>query len=179
LLEILVVLILIAIVSAMVIPPALAGLDRSRGLIAARFLAGRLAKARIQAVNRSAIIALRFAEEPGGIAFQSFQDRNQNGVLAIEILAEIDLPIDEPTRLWKLFPGAVIGLTPDAPAVSPVQLAGGSDLLSFTPNGTATGGTVYVRGPDGTQWGVRVLGATGRTRLMRWDPRTQRWFDQF
>ena len=169
----------LAILSAMVIPHALAGLDRSRGLSAARYVAGRFAHAKIQAVSRSAIIALRFEEERGGITFEAFQDSNQNGVLTEDIQNGVDVPIEDPTRLWELFAGATIGVTPDAPVGRPVQLGGGSNLLSFTPTGTATGGTVYVRGPDGTQWGVRVLGATGRTRLLLWDPGRQQWFDQF
>lgn len=179
LLEVLFVLGLGSVVSAMVIPQVLSGLDRSRGLVAARYLAGRLALARVQAVTRSAAVALRFDYRSEGITFEPFQDGNRNGVLTRDIQRQIDFSIEPATRLWELFPGAAIGLTPDSPGTSPVQLSGGSQLLSFTPLGTATAGTVYVRGPDGTQWAVRVLGATARTRLLRLDPRTRRWRDQF
>ena len=179
LIEILLVLGLISIIGGMAIPPVLAGLDRSRGLVAARYLAGRLALARMQAITRSATVALRFEERPEGITFEPFRDGNRNGVLTRDIQRRVDVSIEPAVRLWELFPGVVIGLTPDSPGTSAVQLSGGSNLLSFTPVGTATSGTIYVRGPDGTQWALRVLGATARTRLLRLDPRTQKWVDQF
>ena len=179
LLEVLFVLGLICIIGAMAIPQVLAGLDRSRGLIAARYLAGRFSQARIQAVTRSAVVALRFEQEPDGIAFETFQDGNRNGVRTSEIQGQVDFSIEPPTRLWELFPGVTIGLAPGSPATGALQLGGGSSLLSFTPVGTATSGTVHVRGPDGTQWGVRVLGATARTRLLKWDAPTQQWLDRF
>jgi hypothetical protein len=177
--ELLFVIGVVTLVCAMVVPQLLAGLDRSRGLVAARYLASRVALARMQAISRSATIALRFREEPGGIAFDIYQDGNRNGVRAGDILQQIDVPIEPVTRLWELFPGAAIALAPDSPAASAVQLAGGSDLLALTPMGTATSGTVHVRGPDDTQWAVRVLGATARTRLLWFDSRARQWRTQF
>ena len=56
---------------------------------------------------------------------------------------------------------------------------GSSNLLSFTPFGTATPGTIYVRGRDGTQLAVRVLGATARARVLRYVPRTREWVETF
>jgi prepilin-type N-terminal cleavage/methylation domain-containing protein len=177
--EMLFVLALIAVVGGMAVPQVLAGLDRSRGLIAARYLASRMAIARLQATARATTIAIRFAEGPDGIDFQTFEDGNRNGVLTADIQQQIDVSIEPAVRLWELFPGAEIGLTPDSPAARPVDLAGGSSLLSFTPLGTATSGSVYVRGPDGTQWAVRVLGATARARLLRFDARARQWRTQF
>ena len=175
--ELMVVVGLIALVSTIAVPSVLAGLERSRGLAAARYLAGRFAMARIQAVSRSAVVALRFEQHPDGYTFEVFQDGNRNGVIARDIERRIDFSIDPAVRLHDLFPGAAIGLAAGTPGTSAVQLAGGSSILSFTPAGTATAGTVYVRGRDGTQWAVRVLGATARTRLLRFDPRTGRWLD--
>ena len=43
---------------------------------------------------------------------------------------------------------------------------GGSELLSFSPTGTATSGTLYLAGRTGLQYAVRVLGATGRIRTV-------------
>jgi hypothetical protein len=54
-----------------------------------------------------------------------------------------------------------------------VQL-GRTNLLTFTPAGTATSGTIYIRDREGTQWAVRVLGATGRTRVLRYEPQHTR-----
>lgn len=141
-------------------------LDRSRALGATRFLAGRMGLARAQAVARSATVALRFEEGPDGVTFAVYQDGNGNGVRTADIQAGVDRMTEAPMDLANLFPGVAIALTGTG---SPVQI-GTSRLLSFTSLGTATSGTIYVRGRDGSQYAVRVLGATSRTRVLRFDP---------
>ena len=111
---------------------------------------------------------------PPASASAFIQDGNRNGVRARDIDAQIDRTIEAPVRLSELFPGVEIGLTPQTPGTDPVQL-GGSNILSFTPHGTASSGSVYIRGRDGTQWVVRVLGATGRTRVLQYVPRSGEW----
>jgi hypothetical protein len=159
---------------AVAIPQTLSVVSRSRGLAAARYLAARMALARAQAVGRSTTIALRFLEDEDGIRISTIQDGNRNGVRSRDIDLQIDRPIEEAVALSDLFPGVEIGLTPHVPGDDAVQL-GGTNLLSFTPHGTATSGSLYVRGPDGTQWVVRVLGVTARTRILRYEPATWEW----
>jgi len=130
--------------------------------------------ARAQAVQRSATVALRFEEHERGIRFSVVQDGNGNGVRSQDIADQIDRVIEAPLLLSDFFPGVEIGLAPGTPATQAVQL-GGTMILSFTPTGTATSGSVYVRGRDGTQWAVRVLGVTARTRLLRYVPATGAW----
>jgi hypothetical protein len=164
----------LCVLCAIAIPHTLTTIERSRGFAAARYLAGRMALARAQAVSRSRTIALRFVEGSQGISISVIEDGNRNGVRARDIDLHIDRLVDEAIILADLFPGVEIGLTPDAPVTDPVQL-GGSTFLSFTPRGTATSGSIYVRGRDGTQWAVRVLGATARTRVLRFVPATGEW----
>jgi prepilin-type N-terminal cleavage/methylation domain-containing protein len=178
LIELMFVVAVAAVVIATVVPQLLVSIDRSRGFIAAKYLGGRLARARMLAVTSRASVGLRFTQDPGGISFEVFKDGNRNGILTTDIAKQIDRPIEPPTRLFELFPGAEIGLVPGTPAPNALQL-GGSDILSFSPAGTATSGTVYVRGRDGTQWAVRVLGATGRTRVQRYVPATKQWIHAF
>jgi hypothetical protein len=52
-----------------------------------------------------------------------------------------------------------------------------SVLMSFTPIGTATSRTLYLRGRDASQYAVRVLGATGRTRVLRYVTATRQWIE--
>jgi hypothetical protein len=47
--------------------------------------------------------------------------------------------------------------------------------LSFGPSGGATSGTLYVRGAGAQQYAVRILGATGRSRVLRFDFLARRW----
>jgi hypothetical protein len=164
----------VCVLCAVAIPQTLTTIERSRGLAAARYLAARMALARAQAISRSTTIALRFVEGANGISISAFQDGNRNGVRARDIDLQIDRPIETAILLSDLFPGVEIGLTPQTPGTEPVQL-GGSTLLSFTSHGTASSGSLYVRGRDGTQWVVRVLGATARSRVLRYVPATGEW----
>lgn len=168
----------LCVLCAVAVPHTLTTIERSRGLAAARYLAGRMALARAQAVSRSTTVGLRFVEGPQGIGISVFQDGNRNGVRAVDIDRQIDRPVDTTVTLADLFPGVEIGLTPQAPGTDPVQL-GGTNILSFTPHGTASSGSLYVRGRDGTQWVVRVLGATARCRLLRYAPASGEWVNAF
>jgi prepilin-type N-terminal cleavage/methylation domain-containing protein len=174
LIELMVVVAVIATLACVALAQARASIDHSRGHAAARYLASRLSLARTQAVARGVAIGLRFEQVPGGFAFGVFRDGNGNGIRTADIQSGIDVPIEPPTSLFEQFPGVDIGLTPASPGTDPVQL-GQTDLLTFTPTGTATAGTIYIHDREDTQWAVRVLGATGRTRVLRYDPRTKGW----
>jgi hypothetical protein len=50
--------------------------------------------------------------------------------------------------------------------------------MSMSPNGSATSGTLYLHGRRGAQYAVRVLGATGRIRLLKYVEAQRRWVDQ-
>ena len=169
---------LVAIFGGVTIGFVLSGLEHSRGYAAARYLAGRLGQARAQAVGRGAAIGLRFELGSHGYTFTVFRDGNGNGIRAADIQAGVDPLIEPATSLPEHFPGVDIGLAPNAPGANAVQL-GGTNLLTFTPLGTATSGTIYIRDGEGSQWGVRVLGSTGRTRVLRYEPRTGAWVGAF
>ena len=175
LVDVLFVLSLIAILSAVAVPQSLTAVDRIRAVAAARLLASRMATARAQAVMRSAHVAIRFEEGRSGISFRMFVDGNGNGVRTADIDADVDAPLDAPTLLSDHFPGVAIAVSGSA-GTDAVRL-GSTDLLSFTPLGTATTGSIYVRGRDGSQFAVRVLGTTGRARIQRYIERTRTWID--
>ena len=175
--EIIFVLSLVAVLAAIALPESLSAIDRIRAGTAARHLAARMAKARAQAVMRSATVALRFQDDSAGITFGMFVDGNGNGVRRADIAAGVDLPLEAPVSLSDLFPGTAIAVSGSA-GTDPVRL-GATHLLSFTPLGTATAGSVYVRGRDGSQFAVRILGTTGRTRVQRYLESTRTWLDTF
>jgi prepilin-type N-terminal cleavage/methylation domain-containing protein len=178
LLELLFVMALVLVLSGIAIPQTLATIDASRATAAARYLSGRLQLARTLAVQRSAAVAIRFETDGRDVRFSMYQDGNHNGVRTRDIEVNIDRQIEQPVRLSELFPGADFGLTVDQQNADPIQL-GGPDLLTFTPAGTSTSGSLYLKGRDGSQYAVRVLGATGRTRLQRYDERKRKWSDEF
>lgn len=171
--ELIFVVALTGILTAMAIPQTMAGIERSRTLGAARYLAGRLALARTQAVARSANEALLFTAEGGTYSVATYRDGNGNGVRTRDISAGLDPVVEAPVRFSDLFPRVSLFVNDPADTSTPETAV----LMSFTPIGTATSRTLYLRGRDGSQYAVRVLGATGRTRLLRYVAATRRWIE--
>lgn len=149
--------------------------ERSRTWAAARYLAGKAAEARMQAVRRSRYVALRFEANGQGYAFSVAVDGNRNGVRTEDIESGTDAILEPPARLPDLFPGVVIALDGGEEAVR----FGMSGLLSFSPFGTSSSGTVYIRGRDGSQFAVRVAGTTGRTRVLQYRRASRDWVEVF
>lgn len=168
---------LMALLSAIAIPQSLAAVDRARTASAARHLASRIAVARSQAVMRSAHVALRFEDRHSDMAFRMYVDGNHTGVRTGDITTGIDVPLEPAVRLGDLYPGVSIAVAGEDGTDS-VRL-GPSNLLSFTPLGTSTPGSIFVRGRDGSQFAVRVLGATGRVRVERFVSHSRTWIDRF
>ena len=172
-----------AIAAGAAIPLAHGGVDRARTSAAARYVAARMAMARLEAVRRSAFVALRFAQDGTGYWVRTYVDNNANGVLSSEITGGIDTPISTAERLDYHFSGVTFGIQPAVTSLDPGQpldtddpiQIGASPLLSFSPNGSSTSGTVFIRGRSAAQFAVRVLGATGRTRLFEFDFQERVW----
>jgi len=183
LLEVLVAVSLMAIVAGAAIPLAQGGLDRTRASAAANYVAGRIALARFEAVKRSAFVAIRFVDGPDGYWLRAYVDGNGDGVLSRDITRGIDRPISIDERLDHHFPGITFGIQPNVTSVDPGQpfnagdpiQIGASALLSFSPTGSSTSGTLFVRGRHSSQFAVRVLGVTGRTRVLRFDFQDGTW----
>ena len=168
---------------AVAVPQTLAGLDEVRTEAAARYIAGRFQRARMEAVVQSTWVAVQFTQVGGRYGFTTYVDGNRNGVLTREIQRGIDRPIGAVERLSDQFTGVDFGATPGLPAVDaggtppgsdPIRLGVGN-LVSFSANGTASSGSVYIRGRGAAQFVVRVSGETGKTRVLAFDARSRRW----
>ena len=176
LLELLMAMTIMVIVGGAAIALAHSSVDRSRALGAASYVAGRMATARFEAVRRSACVAVRFSQQPDGYWLQMYVDGNRNGVRTSDIASGIDPPLTANERLDYHFSGVEFGIQPNVTGIDPgpfnasdpIQI-GSSTLLSFSPTGTSTSGTLFVRGLRGNQFAVRILGATGRTRILEFN----------
>lgn len=160
------------VLAAATVPQLTTGVERARAGGAARYLAGRLAFARSQAVARSTNVALAFTAEGNTFTVAMYADGNGNGVRTADMSAGLDPLIEKAVRLSDLFPRVVLSLS-DPSDTSPATSA----LMSFSPIGTASSRTLYLRGADGSQYAVRVLGATGRTRVLRYVASTRAWVE--
>lgn len=173
--EVLFVLALIAVIGSLALPQITTGMERARAHAAARYLAAQLALIRTQAVARGAAVAVRFEQQPTSWRMSTVLDGNGNGVRAMDVASGVDREIERLASLEEAFPGVSFGLASD-PDADGIQL-GGTTFLTFTPEGTSTSGSLYVLGRDGSQFAIRVLGATGRVRTQRLDPHTGSWVD--
>ncbi len=134
------------------------------------------------AVRGNVYTAIRFERDEGRIRFAVYRDGNHNGVRSDDIRHGHDRLVSGP---FPLVTGATVrvGFLPGIPAIPPDrgELSGDpvrfgrSDILSFSPLGTATPGTFYLAG-DGTQGAVRVTGGTARVRFMIY--RGGRWLER-
>ncbi len=133
------------------------------------------------AVRLNVYAAIRFEREADGRVFYSvYKDGNDNGIRSSDIASGVDERIAGPFPLSGGAPGVRVGINPGVPNLppdsgllsgDPVRF-GPSDILSFSPFGTATPGTFYLAG-DSAQAAVRVNGGSARVRLMLW--RSGRW----
>ncbi len=166
------------------VPLITTGRHEQRVIDAARFLSGRIMLARATAARRGASVGMRFTAGVNGVGFRSYVDTNGNGVRTSDIAGGVDLPIDVEARLGDHFGGVRFELSPVVPPIGsttpagtgadPVRLGAG-DILSVTPLGTATSGTLYLRSREGHQAAVRILGATARVRIHEFDFQAGRW----
>jgi type II secretory pathway pseudopilin PulG len=183
LLELMFVMGLAVTASAIAVPQVLAGIDDSRTRGAARYLSTRFQRARMEAVMRSTAVAIRFTRGSNGYEYRTYRDGNGDGVLTRDIQSGLDRPIGAMERLFEQFPGVEFGAVPGLPAVDaggtppgddPIRFGAGN-LASFTPIGTSTPGTVYIRGRGDAQYAVRVFGGTGKTRMWKFARQTRQW----
>ena len=184
LIEVLLAAAIVTVLAGVALPITGSAIDELRTLAAARYLAGRIVHGRMDAIKRSTSVALRFEPSTPDYAFTPYADGNGNGVRAADIHRGIDPPVGVPQQLGDNFAGVRFGLLPGLPDVDGVAdgdtdgvRIGTARIMTMSPNGTATSGTLYVQGRR-AQYAVRVLGATGRTRILKYDTGAGTWISR-
>jgi len=183
LVETLVAIAIIVVMAAVATPPFRAHRAEVHLLGAGQEFKARFRLAYSEAVRSGVYTAIRFERGEGegeGVWYSVYADGNANGVLSSDIASGVDRLVAGPFPLWGASPAVRVGINPGVPAPppdhgplsgDPVRF-GRSDILSFSPLGTATPGTFYLAG-DVAQAAVRVTGGSARVRLMIW--RGGRW----
>jgi hypothetical protein len=175
LLELLVALSIMLALLALVAPQVRAFAVQARILGVARIFKGEFLRARSTAVRSGVQTAIRFERDGrGDWRYSLYADGNHNGVLSADIRSGVDARLAGPFALETPQSVVRVGILPGAPAIPPDTGSldpadpirfGRSDMLSFSPQGTATPGTFYLMG-ERTQAAVRVNGMTARVRLL-------------
>jgi hypothetical protein len=163
---------------------AASAIDEMRTAMAARYVAGRIGSARIDAVRRATSVALRFEAVDDDYMYAPYGDGNGNGVRTTEIRAGVDRPLGGFEKLGDKFPGVEFELMPGVPdadgetgtGAEGVRI-GSARLLTMSADGTATSGTLYIRGRR-AQYAVRILGVTGRTRVLEYSAGDRTWLSR-
>jgi prepilin-type N-terminal cleavage/methylation domain-containing protein len=100
---------------------AFASVDRSvsatREAGAARAFAMRVRQTRLEAIQRSAGVALHFVTTPSAPSFRAYVDGNGNGVRTREIASGVDPPLGPVAALNDGLGGVRFARAPDIPAV--------------------------------------------------------------
>ncbi len=182
--EILFALVLATTVVSVAIPSTRDAVDEIRTATAARYLAGRLAEARVSAVARSACVGLRFEPYRSDYRYGAYTDGNGNGVRAQDIALGLDVPASGKELLKDKFPDVTFGLMNGYPDADGVGGTGGDGvrigkarIATMSPDGTATAGTLYLHGRR-SQYAVRILGTTGRMRVLQYKPASRTWVER-
>lgn len=176
--ELLMTLMVIVLVSAMAVPATGRVLETNRGRQAAAFVAGRLRSAQQSAALATRAVGVVFDAAGDDWTFRICEDGNRNGLRRSELPPGPDRCVAGPFDVATMFPGvrvavdaALRGPESEPPAPNPVRFGRGN-LASFSPAGSGTAGSVFLRASGGQHYLVRVGSVTGRVRVFRHDPVT-------
>jgi len=187
LVELLAALTLLGLVVVLGFPAAADRLAAARASAAAREMALLLQSLRWRAVATSASHGVLFVQDGAGWSWLLVRDGNGNGLGTAEVRSGIDLTLSGPHRFDDVVAGIALGFppTPRIPNVpprsgavanlgDPVQF-GASNLVAFSPLGSASSGTLYLTDGRHALRALVVFGPTGRVRVWRLDTREGRW----
>jgi hypothetical protein len=156
--------------------------DIVRAASAADHVAAVLQRARTEALKRNRHVAVRFESDGRSFRYGLYADGNGDGVRTAQIASGVDTLLQRPEAVEQHFPGVGFGLAGEVPTVDgegsgdgdPIRV-GRSRMISFSPGGTCTPGTLYLLGRGRQQLAVRVLGATGRIRTLQYHFESAAW----
>lgn len=173
--ELCVVLAIVVALFSMALPHVRAWSEESDLVAAALEFQSEFRKAWTHAVTNQTGTAIRFETRDGVREYAIYEDGNGNGVLSADIRRGVDKRVAGPFRLDAGRPSVHVAIhaglpapPPDSGRLDPSQPIrfGRSQMISFTPLGTATPGTFYLAGDTGAQAAVRVTGTTARVRIL-------------
>jgi hypothetical protein len=172
------------VVAAMALPMIGRTLDRERAIIGTQFIAGQLQRAKLESLRRARAAAVRFELVGDRARLQLFLDGDGDGVSERDVDRGIDPALtpaeflDDRSRDVSLRINQPVidasGAGALLPGDDPVRI-GATTLLSFSPLGGATAGTLYVAARRGPQMAIRVFGGTGRVRILTFDAQARQW----
>jgi len=185
--ELLAVLAIVAMAVAVALPAAALLRDGGRAAAGARTMATLLSAQRWKSVAGHRVRGLQFRRVGSGWSWREVADGNGNGLRTAEITLGVDPVVSDDATLERLVEHVTLGFPPGGPypeappgtellaaGDDPVRF-GRSDLVSFSPVGAASSGTLYVTDGHRALFAVVMLGPTARLRVWRFNPEARRW----
>jgi type II secretory pathway pseudopilin PulG len=185
--ELLAMLAIVAMAVAVTLPAAAMLRDAGRAAAGARTMATLLSAQRWKSVSQHHVRGFQFRKIGARWSWREVADGNGNGLRTVEIARGVDRVLSVDETIEHLVEHASLGFPPtgtfpEAPpgtqtlraGDNPVRF-GNSTLVSFSPTGAASSGTLYVT--DGHQglYAVVLFGPSSRLRVWRWVPEARRW----
>jgi prepilin-type N-terminal cleavage/methylation domain-containing protein len=165
--------------------PAFAAYRRRASMISqATELRSIFRSVRARAIARNRAAGVKFMLAGSQWTYALYEDGDGDGIRSDDIRSGVDRRYSGPSILMPQFAIATIALLPtairdpDGEVLSPTQPAvqfGTAGICSFGPTGNGTPGSVYITDRAGTLQVVRVSGATGRVRTLRYNAALRRW----
>lgn len=174
---------------ALVAFPATAYLrEEGRAAAGARQMATTFQALRWKSVSMRRACGLFFERQGDRWVWWLVVDGNGNGLRTAEVRAGVDPIRSGPHGLDDHLEHVALGFPPRGgpfPQIprgpgnisgtdDPIQF-GRSDLVSFTPGGSSSSGTLYVTDGQKGLFGVVLFGPTSKLRVWRYNPRERRW----
>lgn len=182
--EVLMVFTIAAVLATASAPVTATVLDASRARHAAAFLSARFRLARQEAIGLGTSVGVVFDRVGDRWSMRVCRDGGRNGLRRTDIASGADACPEGPYRLTDLFPGvdiavdaALRGPAGEPGNPDPIRF-GAADIVSFSPMGSCTSGTAFVRSRGGAQYAVRVAGGASRIRVLGYEPGTRTWKDR-
>jgi prepilin-type N-terminal cleavage/methylation domain len=184
LIEILVVVTIIGVIALCAIPSFASYRRRASCLAAGNELRGILREVRSRAIARGRNAGVKFVRSGNNWTYTLYDDGNGNGIANADITSGIDRRYFGPAVTMPLFRTAAIAQLPaavrdpDGDPLLPTDPAlqfGRATLCSFSPLGSGTPGTIYISDGIDQLYAVRVFGASGKVRLLRYESSRRTW----
>jgi prepilin-type N-terminal cleavage/methylation domain-containing protein len=184
LLEILTAILIVGIIVLCAIPAFAAYRRRASCVAAGNELRAILREVRSRAIARGRNSGVKFVRGNNNWTYSFYDDGNGNGVTNSDITSGADRRYFGPAVTMPLFRTAAVATLPvgvrdpDGDPLLPTDPAlqfGRSTICSFSPLGSGTAGTIYISDGIDQLYAVRVFGATGRVRMLRYNSGTKKW----
>lgn len=174
----------VVVLASLATPYLLTAREESQVVAAGRYLAAQAMLARSLAVKFGSGVGLRFEKRGEDYWYAMYVDGDDDGIRKSDVASGADRRLGPLRRLRETYPLVRFERDTGVPTVSggpagegnpdPIRFGTG-DTLTFNPLGTATSGSLYLRGRSGHQCALRVLGTTGRMRLVCYHQGEGRW----